>query len=167
MANDVQMWSPFRELDRFRRDFDDLFDRFLGGRLTREPRVLAPSVESFVDDGKLVVRADLPGIDPKDVEITVAGDQLTIRGKRERREEQKRGDFIHREVSYGSFERTIKLPEGVKPDDIKASYNNGVLELTAPLPKEAQTRKVPIQVEGPSGQSGGATQVESRQSEKK
>lgn len=166
MANDVQMWSPFRELDRFRRDFDDLFDRFLGGRMTREPRAAAPSIESYVEDGKLIVRADLPGIDPKDVEITAAGDQLLIRGKRERRDEQKRGEFIHREVSYGSFERTIKLPEGVKPDDIKAAYNNGVLELTVPLPEQAKTRKVPIQVEGSPGQSG-ATQIESPQSEKK
>ena len=163
MANEVQPWSPFRELDRFRRDFDDLFDRFLGGRLSREPRAMAPSVESYVDNGKLVVRADLPGIDPKDVEITAAGDQLTIRGKRERRDEQKSGDFIHREVSYGSFERTIKLPEGIKPDDIKAAYSNGVLELTAPLPEQARARKVPIQVEGASGVS----RVESQQSERK
>ena len=166
MANEVQPWSPFRELDRFRRDFDDLFDRFLGGRLSRESRAIAPSVESYVEGGKLVVRADLPGIDPKDVEITVAGDQLTIRGKRERREEQKRGEFIHREVSYGSFERTIKLPEGTKPDDIKASYNNGVLELTAPLPEQARTRKVPIQVEGAAAGSG-AAEVGSQQPEKK
>jgi HSP20 family protein len=161
MANDPQAWSPFRELDRFRRDFDDLFDRFLGGRFSREPRSSAPSLESYVEDGKLVVRADLPGIDPKDVEITVAGDQLTIRGKRERSGEQKSGAFIHREVSYGSFERTIKLPAGVSHEDIKASYSNGVLELSALLPGQSKSRKVPIQVEGAS-QPGSATQPQDK-----
>ncbi|MBV8054194.1 MAG: Hsp20/alpha crystallin family protein [Deltaproteobacteria bacterium] len=146
MANEAQAWSPFRELDRFRRDFDDLFDRFLGGRLSQQqPASNRPVLESYVANGKLTVRADLPGIDPKDVEITVAGDQLTIRGKREQQYEEKGQDFIHREVVYGSFERVVKLPGGVNPEEIKASYNNGVLELTVPLPEQSRTRKVPIQ----------------------
>lgn len=155
MANEPQAWSPLRELDRFRRDFDDLFDRFLGGRLSWQSPGKGPALESYVDNGKLVVRADLPGIDPKDVEITATGDQLTIRGKREQQREEKGRDFIHREVAYGSFERTVKLPGGVNPDEIKASYNNGVLELTVPLPEQSLTRKVPIQLsEGTQGPSG-------------
>jgi HSP20 family protein len=145
MANEPQAWSPFRELDRFRRDFDDLFDRFLGGRLTQQSSGNGPALESYVDGGKFVVRADLPGIDPKDVEITATGDQLTIRGKRQQQREERGRDFIHREVAYGNFERVVKLPGGVKPDQIKASYNNGVLELTVPLPEQSRTRKVPIQ----------------------
>ncbi len=152
MANEPQAWSPLRELDRFRRDFDDLFDRLLGGRLSRQAPGNGPALESYVDNGKLVVRADLPGIDPKDVEITATGNQLTIRGKREQHREEKVRDFIHREVAYGSFERTVKLPGGVNPDEIKASYNNGVLELTVPLPEQSRTRKVPVQLaEGTRG----------------
>jgi len=155
MANEPQPWSPFRELDRFRRDFDDLFDRFLGGRLSRQSPGSGPALESYVDSGKLIVRADLPGIDPKDVEITATGDQLTIRGKREQQREEKGRDFIHREVGYGSFERVVKLPVGVNPDEIKASYNNGVLELAVPLPEQSRTRKVPIQSdEGTQGSTG-------------
>jgi HSP20 family protein len=146
MANEPQSWSPFRELDRFRRDFDDLFDRFLGGRLSRQVPGNGPALESYVDSGKLVVRADLPGVDPKDVEITASGDQLTIRGKREQQREEKGRDFVHREVAYGSFERVVKLPGGVNPDEIKASYTNGVLELSVPLPEQSRTRKVPIQL---------------------
>ena len=147
MANDPQKWSPFRELDRFKRDFDDLFDRFLGGRIAHEGQPAGPALESFIENGKLIVRADLPGIDPKDVEITARGDQLTIRGKRERTREDKGIDFIYCEVSYGSFERTMKLPANVKPDEIKASYRNGVLELTVPMSEQSRIRKVPVEVE--------------------
>jgi HSP20 family protein len=150
MASD-QTWSSFRELDRFRRQFDDLLNRFLGGRAGHESEPeLIPALESFVDQGRLVVRADLPGIDPKDVEITVSGDQLTIRGKRERVREEKDPALVHREVSYGSFERSVRLPEGVKPEEIKAAFHNGVLELTVPVPDQPKIRKVPIQVEGKS-----------------
>src|SRR5579884_4299505 len=113
MASDTQSWSPFRELDRFRRDFDDVFDRFLGRRFSRQEQTPHPPLESYVESGNLVVRADLPGVDPKDVEITASGDQLTIRGKREQKHEEKGRDFMHREVVYGSFERVIKLPGGV------------------------------------------------------
>jgi HSP20 family protein len=156
MANEPQGWSPFRELDRFRRDFDDLFDRFLGGRLSRQPSGERPAVEAYVANGKLIVRADLPGVDPKDVEITATGDQLTIRGKREQQREERGRDFIHREVVYGNFERVVKLPGGVNPDEIKAAYTNGVLELTVPLPEESRVRRVPIQsAEGTEGWSGG------------
>jgi HSP20 family protein len=95
-----------------------------------------------------VVRADLPGIDPKDVEITVTGDTLTIKGSREEQREEKDRNFVFKEVSYGSFERSIPLPAGVKADDIKPSYKDGVLELTAPAPKELAARKVPIEVDG-------------------
>ncbi len=154
MANQPQAWSPFRELDRFRRDFDELFDRFLGGRLSRQA-ASGPALESYVENGKLVVRADLPGIDPKDVEITATGDQLIIRGKREQQREERVRDFIHREIAYGSFERIVKLPGGANPDEIKASYSNGILELIVPMPEQSKTRRVPIQPAGPEEVSGG------------
>jgi HSP20 family protein len=149
MANPVQLWNPFREMEHFRRDFDDLFDRFLGRRKRgeKETTLFEPAIESYVEGDNLVVRADLPGIDPKNVEITVTGDVLTIKGSREEKREEKDRNFVFKEVSYGSFERSITLPQGVKADDFKASYKDGVLELTAPAPKELAPRKVPIQVE--------------------
>lgn len=149
MANEPGLWSPLNELDRFRRDFDDLFDRFLGNRMGTlvSKGTEAPVLESFIDNGKLVIRADLPGIDPKDVEITVTGDMLTLRGKRERRSEEKGRRYLYREVTYGSFERSMRLPAGVKADQVKAAYQNGVLELNVPVPTEAAPRKVPIEIE--------------------
>lgn len=155
MADKLPEWSPFREMDRFRRDFDDLFDRFLGGNIERRGRnVRAPMLESYVENGKLVIRADLPGVNPKDVDIRVSGDQLTIRGKRERTHEEKGRSFLVREISYGSFERSMRLPSGIKTDDIKASYRDGVLELVAPVPEEvSRSRKIEVEREEAPGQS--------------
>jgi HSP20 family protein len=149
MANPNQTWNPFREMEHFRRDFDDLFDRFFGRgkRGGRETAMPEPAVESYIEGDKMVVRADLPGIDPRNVEITVTGDLLTIKGSREDRREEKERNFVVKEVSYGSFERSITLPQGVKAEDIKASYKDGILELTAPAPGEMAARKVPIEVE--------------------
>jgi HSP20 family protein len=148
MANPIQSWNPFRDMEHFRLDFDDLFDRVLGHRKRGEKEVQRErAIESYVEGDKLVVRADLPGIDPKNVEITVSGDLLTIKGSREEKREEKQRNFVFKEVSYGSFERSITLPPGVKTEDIKASYKDGVLELTASVPKELAARKVPVEVE--------------------
>ena len=152
MARDPQKWSPFRELDRVRHDFEELLNRALGSHAARSHREhhgpATPALESFIDRGKLVIRAEVPGVDPKDVDVTVTGDQLTIRGTREQSVDEQSCDFIHREFSYGSFERTIQLPGGINVGDVKASYNNGVLELTMPVPEQSKSRKVDVQVEG-------------------
>lgn len=152
MPREPKTWTPFHELDRFRRDFDDLFDRFLGGRGGHhEPEAnVMPALESYLEKGKLVIRLDLPGIDPENVEIIAAGDHLTIRGRRERAQDEQGKDFFHREVCYGSFERSVRMPAGVKSEDVKASYKNGVLELTVQVPEQAASRKVPIKVEDKS-----------------
>ena len=150
-----------KELERFRQEMDDLLERFSFGRDWfrgfpfdreffggREPAPARPAVETRVEDGKLIIRTDLPGIDPKDIEIKVVGDVLTIRGQREDKRENSNADYFTREIRYGSFERSIPLPDGVKAEDLKASYRDGVLELTAPMPKEAAPKEVKIQVEG-------------------
>jgi HSP20 family protein len=143
-----RQWSPFREMERFRRDLDDVFTRFFGeGGPPAFSSAGEPKIDSYIENDKLIVRADLPGIDPKDVEVSVLGDTLTLRGTREVREDQKGRNFIHREVSYGSFERSLTLPKGVRAEDIKASYQHGVLELTAPIPRESAPRKVPIEID--------------------
>lgn len=107
---------------------------------------LAPyvRVEDYLEDGTYVLRADLPGIDPdKDVEVTIEGDMVTIHG--ERREEQQ--DKNHHELHYGSFSRSVQLPQGTKPDEVSAKYVDGVLEVRIPMATsdEVTSRKVPIQ----------------------
>jgi HSP20 family protein len=90
----------------------------------------------------------LPGIDPKNVDIKVSGGILTVKGSREQKSETKKGDFFRSEIRYGSFERSLSLPEGMKAEDLKANYHDGVLELTAPMPKEAVAKEIRIQIGG-------------------
>ena len=112
-----------------------------------------PRIESAVRDNTLCVKADLPGIDPKDVEVEVEGNRLTLRGQRKAEHEGSEAGYVHREVQYGSFIRSFTIPDGVKAEDIHAKYQNGVLELSIPLPAEMQPKKVNIAIEGqPKGQ---------------
>jgi HSP20 family protein len=148
-----EKWHPATELDRFRYEVDDLLEHFGLGRhwpKAWESVGLRPALEFFVDDNKLTIRIDLPGIDPKNVDIKVAGGFLTIKGSREEEQDTRNAQYYRRETRYGSFERTIQLPEGVKPEALKATYKNGVLELTATIPKEVAAKQVKVEVEKPA-----------------
>lgn len=138
---------PFRELGKWHHDIDSLFSRLLGWRPFEEELFeTSPALESFVRDGDLVVRADLPGVDPKDVDISVLDNVLTIKGERRATKEAKEEDYVRHEISYGSFERQMTLPAGVEADKIKAKYENGVLEVSMPAPKRLSGKKIPIQI---------------------
>jgi len=165
----LEKWKSSRHLDRFRSEFDDLLERFGFDRdwfgrfpVGREffadwPQLSArPAIDTRVEEWKFIVHADLPGIDPKDVDIKVVGDVLTIKGSREEKSETKKTDYLRREIRYGFFERSIPLPDGIKAEDLKAIYRDGVLELSAPMPKEAIAKEVKIQVGGPSEKKSAA-----------
>ena len=100
-------------------------------------------METYRKDGNCVMRFDLPGVDPKDLDVHVEGDLLTI--KAERKGEEKGPEY--RETFYGKFERAVTLPRGVKAENIAARYEHGVLELVVPLPVELAGKKIPIQIE--------------------
>ena len=119
-------------------------------------RSYVPQIESWVRENTLYVKADLPGIDPKDVEVTVEGNRLTLRGERKAEHEGTEGGYLHREVQYGSFVRSFTIPDGVKAEDIQAKYHNGVLELSIPLPASVLPKKVNIAIEG---QTNGQKQI--------
>ena len=84
---------------------------------------------------------------PKDIEVALLSDRLTIRGERRAERETDRAHYVAREVSYGRFERAFSVPEGIDADKIEARYTDGILEVTLPLPSRATARKVPIAVE--------------------
>lgn len=145
-------WKPMRELETLERRMSDMFDRFherfFGGAPERSVwgEAWAPAIESHVEKGNLVVKADLPGIDPKEVSISVTGNQLRIEGERKQEEKKEEKDYFYQEVSYGKFVRTVPLPEGVDTEKIKANYKNGVLEISMPAPKQLESKKIQIEV---------------------
>ena len=119
--------------------FDDLFRDGEGRQMLR--------VEEFDQGGTLVVRAEMPGIDPdKDVDISVADGILTIRAERTEEEETSKKQFHRKEIRYGAFSRTLPLPDGAKEGDIKATYKDGILEIHIPMPEATKTEptQVPI-----------------------
>jgi len=113
-----------------------------------------PAAESYVKDGRIFIRAELPGVDPHDVQVSLTGDRVQISGEKKASHEVRENDVWIREVSRGRFERSFTLPQGAKSDQIKARFENGVLELSMPVPSEAEPKKVQIQIgDGKGGRS--------------
>jgi HSP20 family protein len=145
----LRPWIPFRELGEFRRNIDDVLEdlRRRIGYPVSGSIALKPPMESFVEERKLIVRAELPGIDPKDITVNVVGNMLTIRASRPEEHETKKRDFLHREFRYGAIERSMTIPLGVKAEDVKATFSNGLLQLTIPIPDETAPQEVKVYVE--------------------
>jgi HSP20 family protein len=146
---DLTLWRPFHELEHWRREMDREFSRHFGSRFHDiESEGVSPpyfpAIESYVNDGNLVVRADVPGLEARDIELSVLGNVLTIKGERKQQQQVKKEEYIRRETSYGSFERRLTLPEGTDAERIKASFKNGVIEVTMPVAKEMSAKKIPI-----------------------
>lgn len=150
---DLMKWSPFAttrwsspfELLRSPSDLMDYFDRMFESAAGPAPM----RVEEFVDGKTLVIRAEMPGVDPdKDVDVSISDGVLHISAERQEKEEKKDKDGYRSEFRYGSFTRNVLLPQGVKEEDIKASYKDGVLEVRAPLPQAVaagtEKKKLPI-----------------------
>ncbi len=138
--------EPFDELRSMHNEMDRLFERFFGLEIPgRETKVWMPSIESFVKDGKLVVRAEIPGVDPKDLDVSMTEHELVIKGERKHEKETKEENYAYREIAYGAFERHLPLPEGVKADELKAKFSNGILEITVPVPTISKARKIEIE----------------------
>lgn len=145
-------WTPLNDLDSLHRDLDAMFHRLLGKSEGWGPSLRfgeegygLPHTEIVRKGDSLKVHVELPGIDPKDVDIAVHGNLLTIKGERKMDKETKEEDYVVREIGYGSFERSFTLPEGVDYDKIKASYHKGILELTMPAGKAVKGRKIEIE----------------------
>lgn len=140
--------APVREAATVQDEVNRLFDTFL----TREPTrarngsLFAPPVDVEETAEGYVFRADLPGIDPKAVKVSIAGDVLTLSGERKRDNENKQGSLHRTERVYGAFERSFTLGVPVKTDQVKAAYRDGVLEVRVPKAEDARVREIEVQV---------------------
>jgi HSP20 family protein len=141
-------WRPIRDMEEMERRFDELFGRPLlpatWRRLPLEERGWAPAIEVFEKGDKFVIKAEVPGMKEEDVDVSVVGDTLTIRGEKKAESEVSEEDYYCCERSYGSFFRSIALPSTVDAKKIEASYEDGVLEVTLSKAAEVKPKKVPI-----------------------
>jgi len=159
-ATQMQMWRPFENL---RREVDRLFEDFTTSpfRLpfrrpafdiepfwSPESWVPVPAVDFVERDNGYEVHADLPGVDEKDIEVNVSGGVLTIKGEKHEEKEEKKPDFHLRERRFGSFERALRVPEGVDAEKIEASFRKGVLTVMLPKTAEAMKPVKKIEVKG-------------------
>jgi len=142
----VRKWDPFEELRTMQHDMDRLFGRVLGLGVPGEHAApWMPSVESFTKEGKLIFKAELPGVDPKDLDVSITDRELVIKGERKEEKGASEDSYAYREITYGSFERRFVLPEGVKSDELKAKFTNGILEITMPAAAISKARKIEIE----------------------
>lgn len=148
--------DPFTLMRQMASEFDRLFESFpaapigwpaLRARSTAEAPTWFPEIDVMERDNQLITRVDLPGVKKEDVKVEVTDGYLSISGERKTEAEEKKEHFYRCERQYGSFHRTVPLPEGVKPEDIKATFADGVLEVSVPLPAkaEAKARRIEIQ----------------------
>jgi HSP20 family protein len=132
-----------------RRDMDRLWDSFFEGgvRRTDEEGEWLPSLDVAETKNEIVVKAEVPGMDSKDIDISLSDGLLTIKGEKKQEREEKEEDYHLVERSYGTFTRSVRLPKEVKRDKISASYKNGVLKVTLPKSEEAKQKEIKIKVE--------------------
>ena len=146
-------WEPFRELltaqDRFNQLFNQTFTQGLPqSEEDLSNRVWAPAVDIYETEQNLVLKVDLPGINPDDVEVRVENQTLFIRGERKFEKDVKEGNYHRVERTYGNFARSFTLPNTVSPESVTAEYKDGILTLTLAKREEAKPKTIKIQVTG-------------------
>ena len=146
MTNLVR-WEPFRDLVSLREAMDRLFEESFVRPQTgwlAPTEVGALAVDVYETDDAVVVKSAIPGVKPEDIDITVTGDTLTIKGETKFEEEVKEENYVRREMRYGSFSRTLTVPASVVADEAEAEFENGVLTLTLPKVEEVKPKAIQI-----------------------
>jgi len=145
---EIVPWRPFGELSSFRKEMDRLWDRALGETPFTGTfgDVWSPSVDISETKDSLVIKADLPGLEAKNVNVSISGDVLTLRGEKKAEEEEKDEHYHCVERYSGSFQRVLQMPSGVKADQIEATFDKGVLKVTLPKVEEAKKKEIEVKV---------------------
>ena len=145
----IVRWEPFRDLLTTQREFDRLFKEAfspMSGETEVSTRSWAPPVDIYETEDAIVLKAELPGIDPKDVEVRVEDNTLYLKGERNYEKEVKEQNYHRIERSYGSFARSFTLPNSISAEKVKAEYKDGLLTLTMPKREEAKPKTIKIDV---------------------
>jgi HSP20 family protein len=140
----IVRWDPFSDLVQFRDEIGRWLESPAEKDKERKSAAWAPSIDIKETDKDIVVKADLPGMDIKDIDVSVDADSLIIKGERKMEKEEKEKDYVRVERSYGSFYRSFNIGVPIKEDEIKASYKNGVLDVIVPKAEVKKAKKVEI-----------------------
>jgi HSP20 family protein len=144
----IVRWEPFRELSSLQTEMNRLFNAAFGDMPNSgtggPPRRWMPAMDLLETDDDFVLRADLPGMTESDVNVELEDNVLTISGERKSEQEEKREGFYRVERAFGSFSRSLTLPQGVDPDAVNASFDKGVLEVRVPKPERRKPRRISI-----------------------
>ena len=143
--NAMLRWSPTQQY-HIHHDADARLERFFGGGPVQaaELPTWLPAAEGRIEDGSYVIQLALPGVDPKDVSVTLMDNVLTVKGERKTDHDTPGKEYFVREVAYGTFQRDFSLPEGVDDAKVEAKYAHGMLEVTVPKPHAATPRTIEI-----------------------
>jgi HSP20 family protein len=143
----LSRWEPFRGVGSLQEQINRVFDDVVG-RTTDESALSTwvPAVDIYETEHELVVKADLPDVDPKDLDIRVENNLLTIHGERKFEKKVSEENYLRVERSYGTFSRSFSLSNSVNPEAIKADYQNGVLTLSIPKREEAKPKQIKVNV---------------------
>ena len=140
-------WSPTHKFHPHLHHVEDILPRFFNGAADETAQPAAswvPAVEGRLDDGTYVIQFALPGVDPKEVEVSVMDNLLTVKGERKANHDPTGKDYFVREVAYGAFQRSVRLPEGVDAAQAEAKYANGMLEVRVPAPRAPMPRIIEV-----------------------
>lgn len=133
-------WDPFREMTQVQSQFSKLVDQVWGGR----QESWLPAVDVFDTKNAVVLKAELAGMDPAGIEIEVEDNVLTIKGERKFEEKVDDQRYYRVERRFGSFQRSLALPQGVKPDEISANYEDGILTVSVPKAEEEKPKRIAV-----------------------
>ena len=141
-------WKPFGAVGALRKEMEDLWDKFFSGRLwpTMPGEEWFPWADVSETKDNLVVKLELPGVDPKDVTVSVTDDLLSIKGEKKQKKEEHDERSHSVERYYGAFQRSFRLPRGVRTEKIEASFDKGVLKIVVPKSEEAKKKEIEIKV---------------------
>jgi len=140
----VVRWDPFSDMIQLRDEIGRWFEGDVERGKSKKSAIWAPDVDIKETDKEIQINADLPGMKMEDIDVSVDEDQLIIKGERKEEKEEKDKDYVRVERSYGSFYRSFNIGVPVKPDQIKATYKDGVLEITLPKAEAKKPKKIAI-----------------------
>ncbi|HXV84367.1 MAG TPA: Hsp20/alpha crystallin family protein [Candidatus Binatia bacterium] len=152
----ITPWRPFADVSKWEREMDRMFNDVFARRMRPwwpalwsggDGEFTAPVVDVYEEKDEIVVKAELPGLEKNDIQVSISDSQMTLKGEKKKEEKTEGENYYKRERSYGAFLRSVELPTDVQADKVKASFKNGVLEVRLPKSEEAKTKTIKVKID--------------------